>query len=920
MTGGSLTVHQTGGGGPGLWISNQGTGYFDMSGGTITAEHVYLPRNSPGKGYMTMSDGAITTGQSLTLGLHSGEYGELNMTGGTINVGTMFRCSDMGQAVLNMTGGSINVSGTFYIVRRGNNGDASTSGHVQLDGGSITADDLEMDPQNSGIPATMDITGGTLIINGDKTDKINRYITKGWITAFGSGGGGVNVGLVGLNTVVNAGLSWNPSPKDGAEDVPLDVSLGWSSGFYALKHDVYFGTSFDDVNSATATTDPAGVYMGPQDINTYATERLETGKTYYWRIDDVGGPPDDRIYKGSVWQFTVEPLAYPIAGENISVTASSSNSTEEGPEKTVNGSGLSDDQHSSTLADMWLSSSGEPGSAWIQYEFDKSYKLYQMLVWNYNGSMLLTSYGLKEVTIEYSTDATNWTQLGNVPELAQASGVEDYAHNTTIAFDGVPVKYVKITANSNWGGGVFDRYGLSEVSFLYIPLRARELQPESSATNVDPDVTLTWRSGREAAEHNVYISTDERAVVVSNVPVSIVTEAADGPLSLDLGETYYWKVNEVNMTETPPMLEGEIWNFTTRNFLVVDDFESYNDIPIEEEDSNPVYLMWADGFDNPSANGSTIGYVEPFQPSMETRIVHSGSQSVPFMYDNNLRYSEAVLSLSPPQDWIEHGVKVLSLYFHGDPNNTVEQMYVKVNDSKSVYDGDPTDIKPTDIQHIERGLWKQWNIDLASLGVDLQSVTKLAIGFGDEMNLTAGGSGVVYFDNIRLYPSAPEPPEKIWLEAESASTMGASWRIYDDPASSGGRYIGSEDGDGDDNSTPPDVEWIAVYNFNVAGGTYKILFRAQQANSDSFWVRIPSATSQNLEDQDLPGTGWVRFDAMDVPRGEWGWDEVYSELSHGMQVYEVMNWTLPAGAHTLEIAKREDGVLLDAIVITDNVD
>jgi len=920
MTGGSLTVHQTGGGGPGLWISNRGTGYFDMRGGTIIAEHVYLPRNNPGKGYMTMSDGTITTGQSLTLGLHSGEYGELNMTGGTINVGTMFRCPDMGQAVLNMTGGSINVSGTFYIVRRGNNGDDSTAGHVQLDGGTITADDLEMDPQSSGRQATMDITGGTLIINGDKTDKINRYISNGWITAFGSGGGGVNVGLVGLNTVVNAGLSWNPSPKDGAADVPVDVSLSWSSGFYALKHDVYFGTSFDDVNSATATTDPASVYMGSQDINTYATERLETGKTYYWRIDDVGGPPDNRIYKGSVWQFTVEPFAYPIAGENISVTASSSNSVEEGPEKTVNGSGLSGDQHSSILADMWLSSSGEPGSAWIQYEFDKSYKLYQMLVWNYNGSMILTSYGLKEVTIEYSTDAINWTQLGNVPELAQASGVEDYAHNTTIAFDGVPVKYVKITANSNWGGGVFDRYGLSEVRFLYLPLRAREPQPESGATNVGPNVTLIWRAGREAAEHNVYISTDERAVVDSNVPVSIVTEAVDGPLSLDLSETYYWKVNEVNMAETPPMLEGEIWNFATRDFLVVDDFESYNDIPVEEEGGNPVYLTWADGFDNPLTNGSTIGYVEPFQPSMEARIVHSGSQSVPFMYDNNFKYSEAVLSLSPPQDWTEHGVKVLSLYFHGDPNNTVEQMYVKVNDSKSVYDGDSTDIKPTDIKHIERGLWKQWNIDLASLGVDLQNVTKLAIGFGDEMNLTAGGSGIVYFDDIRLYPSAPELPEEIWLEAESASTIGASWRIYDDPASSGGWHIGSEDGDGDDNSTPPGVEWIAVYNFNVAGGTYKILFRAQQANSDSFWVRIPSATSQNLEDQDLPGTGWVRFDAMDVSRGEWGWDEVYSELSHGMQVYEVMNWTLPAGEHTLEIAKREDGVLLDAIVITDDID
>ncbi len=446
MTGGTLTVHQTGGGGPGLWIGNIGTGYFDMSGGTITAEHVYLPRSSPGKGYMTMSDGTITTGQSFTLGLHSGEYGELNMTGGTINVGTMFRCPDNGQAVLNMRGGTINVSGTFYIIRRGSSG-GTTSGHVQLDGGTITADDLEMDAQNIGRPATMDITNGTLVINGDKVDRIKGYVAKGWITAFGSGGSGINVGIAGAKTVISAGLSWNPSPKDGAEDVPVDVVLSWSPGFHAVKHDVYFGTSVDDVNNATATNDPAGVYIGSQTTNSYQTSRLEMSRTYYWRIDDISA--ENAVSKGSVWRFTTEPFAYPLSAENISATASNSNSPDEGPENTVNGSGLSDGKHSSTLTNMWISSSSEPESAWIQYEFDKSYKLYQMLIWNYNGSMVLTSYGLREVTIEYSTDATNWIQLGNVPELAQASGAEDYTHNTTIEFDGVPAKYVKISANSN---------------------------------------------------------------------------------------------------------------------------------------------------------------------------------------------------------------------------------------------------------------------------------------------------------------------------------------------------------------------------------------------------------------------------------------------------------------------------------------
>jgi len=915
MTGGSLAVHQTGSGGPGLWIGGVGTGYFDVSGGTITAEHVYLPRNAPGQGYMTMSGGTITIGQTLTLGLHNGEYGELNMSGGTINVGTMFRCPDNGQAVLNMRGGTINVSETFFIIRRGTSS-GTTSGHVQLDGGTIAADDFEMDADSTGRPATMDITGGTLVINGDKVDKIKGYVAKGWITAFGSGGDGVNVGLAGSTTVVSAGLSWNPSPKDGAEDVPVDVVLSWTPGFHAVKHDVYFGTSFDDVNNATPTSDPARVYKGSQTANTYQTSRLEMSRSYYWRIDDISA--ENAISKGSVWQFTTEPFAYQITAENISATASSSNSPDEGPENTVNGSGLSDGKHSSTLSDMWLSDTGEPGSAWIQYDFDRSYQLYQIQVWNYNGSTILVNYGLKEVTIEYSTDAANWTSLGGVTEFAQANGSDDYVYNTTVDFDGVQAKHVRITANSNWGGGVFDRYGLSEVRFLYIPMRARGPQPMSGATNVDPDVTLRWRPGREAAEHHLYISTDEQEVIAEIVPVNIMTETRY-PLSLDLGQTYYWKVNEVNAVETPSMVEGDIWDFTTRDFLVVDDFESYNDISVEDG-GNPVYLTWTDGFDNPATNGSTIGYIEPFQPSMESGTIHSGALSVPFMYDNNMKISEAVRKLDPPQDWTRHSVKVLSLYFHGEPTNSIEQMYVKVNGSRIVYDGDPADIKPTEIEHMKRGMWKLWNIDLAALGVYLQNITELAIGFGDENNLTADGSGVVFFDDIRLYPSTTEPPEEIWLEAEAATTLGTNWKIYDDPASSGGRHIGSEDGDGDDNSTPPGAEWIASYDFSVAGGTYKMLFRAQQANSDSFWVRIPTATSQNLEDQDLPGTGWIRFDAIDVPRGQWGWDEVYSELSHGMQVFEVMNYTLPAGANTLEIAKREDGVMLDAIFITNNVD
>ena len=41
-----------------------------------------------------------------------------------------------------------------------------------------------------------------------------------------------------------------------------------------------------------------------------------------------------------------------------------------------------DDQHSIDLVHMWMS--GQTGPHWIQYEFDKVYKLDELLVWNSN--------------------------------------------------------------------------------------------------------------------------------------------------------------------------------------------------------------------------------------------------------------------------------------------------------------------------------------------------------------------------------------------------------------------------------------------------------------------------------------------------------------------------------------------------------
>ncbi|UCC97845.1 MAG: discoidin domain-containing protein [Phycisphaerales bacterium] len=685
------------------------------------------------------------------------------------------------------------------------------------------------------------------------------------------------------------GVATDPSPGDEATDVPREVVLSWKPGEFAPAvngHRVYFGESFNDVNDGIGgTTVSTTSYALP--------ERLDLETTYYWRVDEVNAPPDSAVHKGEIWYFTTELVAYPLDGAKITATASSSGQAELGPQNTINGSGLDEKNLHSTVADdMWLSGN-ELAGAWIQYEFDKVHKLHEMWVWNANQSFEgLFGFGFKDVTVEYSANGVDWTALAGISEFARAPGTVGYAHNTTVDFGGAAAKYVKLTAASNWGG-ILPQYGLSEVRFFAVPVSARKPSPESGAADMAVDGTLSWRPGRGAATHDVYLSTDEQAVIDGTAPAVTVPDASYSS-PLDLASTYYWRIDEVNEAETPTTWQGDVWDFATQESIVVEDFEDYNDYPPHE-----IYTTWLDGYENP-ANGSQVGYLMP--PIAETGTVHGGEQSMPLLYSNTggAAYSETERTFAVPQDWTKHGIQTLVLYFHGTAGNT-GQLYVKVNGVKVVFPGDAA--------AMQLFRWQQWNIDLASLGVNLASVTKLALGIDGN-----GAAGTLYVDDIVLYRLAPEivvSSEELWIEAEAADTITAPMLVYDDPLASGGKYIGTTDDVGDSSDSPP-ADGIATYNFTVQGGTYKVSCRIIIPSGDSFWVRIPGATNLTPgEDPDNPGTGWVRWSDPPDSTG-WYWYDVFSG-DHGT---EAANWTLPAGAYTLEIARREDGALLDAIVIS----
>ncbi len=467
----------------------------------------------------------------------------------------------------------------------------------------------------------------------------------------------------------------DPSPEPGATDVPPDVVLSWDPGIFAAAHDVYFGTSLANVENGDAS-----VLVSPgQTETTYDPEGLlEFGQTYYWRVDEVNAPPDSSVFAGPVWSFTVEPYTYPI--QNVTAAASSS-STAKGmtPDKTVDGSGMTGDEHSTDETAMWLSGPLATLPAWIQYEFDDVYKLSELWVWNSNQAVEdYIGFGAKDVRIEHSLDGVEWTSLGEI-QFGRAPGEGGYASNTTVDMAGVQAKFVRLTISSNWGG-IVPQAGLSEVRFYYIPAKARQPDPASGGAGVPLDVVLTWRPGREAASHDVYLSDDRDAVADGTAPVENVSTTRFEPSGLEYGRYYYWKVNEVSEAGGAAV-EGDVWSLSTIEYFVVDDFESYTD---DIEAGATIWQTWLDGLTNNT--GSTVGYWEA--PFAEQTIVHGGSQSMPMDYNNvnSPYYSEAERTFDSPQDWTANGANELSLWYRGYPIAFVENADGSITMSGSGHD------------------------------------------------------------------------------------------------------------------------------------------------------------------------------------------------------------------------------------------
>ncbi|MFC1635273.1 PA14 domain-containing protein [Planctomycetota bacterium] len=519
--------------------------------------------------------------------------------------------------------------------------------------------------------------------------------------------------------------AYDPVPTDGSSFVAMDTTLSWTSGFGAKLHTVYFGTDFDTVANASGGM--------PQATTTYDPSPLQASTTYYWRVDEFTGAT---TLKGDVWSFTTAKEGGGIKGEYFNNVDLSGPPVLVRIDPQINfywnpgpvGPGVNEDNFSV----RWTGLLETPFSESFTFIIgcDDGARMFL------NGELIIDDWGAGH----------DYTETRSQP-IDLVEGV----------YYSIVVEGFELGGEAEWRlfweSPSLPRDYVPQAAFS-LPVKARNPNPANTSTGASLMPTLRWTAGDFAASHEVYFGTDADAVRNATIasPEFKATKAL-GDESYDPGKlawntTYYWRVDEVNNLNPDSPWVGNVWRFTTGDFLLVDDFEGYTN---DDGAGEAIWQHWIDGF-GVADNGAQVGELMP--PYAEQTIVHGGRQSMPFYYVNEtgVTNSEAVLALTWPRDWTEENVAELSLWFQGDPANAAERLYVMVSNAV-VPNEDPA--------AAQINAWTQMVIPFqafADKGVNLTNVNQIGIGLGSKGGLSAGGSGTMYIDDIRLYRAGEATP------------------------------------------------------------------------------------------------------------------------------------------------------------------
>ncbi len=659
------------------------------------------------------------------------DYVHLHMTGGTLLVGNLIRigrnqfgmftlddgtvtCSafqlgrkDPSKGVVYINGGAITVSTNTRIPRGGSQGS-----ELHLNGGFLYTGGLVMnDPDDplSGTNGSMDIAGGVMVLTNeeDKTEQIKEYVQNGWITAYGLKSGELledgRMALVQMDyNVTNPGMTtvWAiaVNPVQARAPIPKDGEIVGIAEATSLRW------------TAGQTAARHDVYFGDnfEDVNP-ADISDETG-IYRGRQDVSGYIFPQALEWGATYYWRIDEIE-------------ADNTMHIGP------------VWSFTVADYLLIDDFEDydaGKDQIWYAWKDGF-----------------GYGTPETPPFYAGNGTG-SAVGD-------ETTDSYTEETIVHEGGQAMPYF---------------YNNSKQGFLNYSEVRMTLSYPRDWTQQGVEVLSLWFRG-----YPLYVGGFIEA------PAGTYTMTASGVDIWDPSDQFHFAYKELSgagaiIAKIESVSNTDDWakaGVMIRDTLKAD--SSHAMVAITP--GNGVWFGRRETAGDISVSTKEIGITAPQWVKLErtigglVRAYYSADGSTWTQLDiasvmmdmpayiglaltshNADATCEAVFSnVSFPDtdiepQWIDQDVGIIG--------NEPEPMYVTVANS----DGTSATVVHPDLNAALIEDWTQWNIDLKSFsdpGVDLTDVNNISIGFGDKSDPQPGGSGKMYFDDIRLYRPTPEP-------------------------------------------------------------------------------------------------------------------------------------------------------------------
>jgi hypothetical protein len=397
-----------------------------------------------------------------------------------------------------------------------------------------------------------------------------------------------------------------PSPTEGAMFVNPATTLSWEPGLNAQSHTVYISDNFDDANNATGGTAQTELTFTPE-------APLETGKIYYWRVDEYDGA---NTHKGDIWSFETPPFVeisdpnlvgwWKLDGEYLDLgyvldySGHNYHATLRGDPQLIEGhdGGAMDfdgdddyinvDGFKGILADADGVQQPFTVTAWVKSTDDGDRTI---ISWGTSTSRIRVDFRLFSGRLRVEHGAGNRQGDTNLIDgewhhvaLTMIEGATISHPDVILWLDGsddtragTDPDAFAITArddvsigrrahnNSRHFLGSIDDVRLydkvltdAEIKILGGFLESSNPDPADGAKIVDSLAIMTWSPGPLAAEFDVYFGTNPEPG--AGELVGRVADATHIVTDLAKGQTYYWRVDDVEADGTT-IHTGKVWSF-----------------------------------------------------------------------------------------------------------------------------------------------------------------------------------------------------------------------------------------------------------------------------------------------------------------------------------------------------------------------